>query len=229
MRKNVAGQLIGAQITSLNGNPFTGSVEVYVTGDNGAQALGTVGSGICTHKGNGYHSYTPAQAETNFEHIAFTFIGAGCVPVTLQIYTGLNVRWMGGLPVVPGDVSVALVSMISRLSGSLPIFWGEDHLAADGRALLIDGIVDSLADAVEATLTIKDSEGTKIVEDLITVDIDDIEKTIRFDMPATTADDFDLEEAYFFFCQIENSTGSIFTVKRGSVELLDTAESTVPL
>lgn len=87
MKKNVAGQVVGAEIIALDGSAFTGAVTVYVTGDNGAQAVGSVGSGACTHKGNGYHSYVPAQAETNYDHIAFTFVGAGAVPVTIQIYT----------------------------------------------------------------------------------------------------------------------------------------------
>jgi hypothetical protein len=63
-------------------------VTVYVTGDGGSQALGSVGSGVCTHEGNGYHSYAPAQGETNYDHIAFTFIGTGAVPATVQVFTG---------------------------------------------------------------------------------------------------------------------------------------------
>lgn len=91
MQKNVAGQRIGVQMVSASdGSAFTGSVTVYVTGDAGSQAIGSVGSGICTHEGNGYHSYAPAQAETNFDLIAFTFTGSGAVPVTVQVYTAIN-------------------------------------------------------------------------------------------------------------------------------------------
>ena len=88
MRKNVASQVIGAQMVSAtDGSAFTGSVTAYVTGDGGTQAVGSVGSGACTHEGNGFHTYAPAQAETNYDHVAFTFIGTGAVPATVQVYT----------------------------------------------------------------------------------------------------------------------------------------------
>lgn len=88
MRKNVAGQRVGVQMVSASdGSAFTGTVTVYVTLDAGTQAIGSVGSGICTHEGNGYHTYAPAQAETNGDLAAFTFIGTGAVPSTVQVYT----------------------------------------------------------------------------------------------------------------------------------------------
>ena len=88
MKKNVASQVIGAQMVSAtDGSAFTGSVTCYVTGDGGTQAAGSVGSGACAHEGNGFHSYSPAQAETNYDHIAFTFVGTGAVPATVQVYT----------------------------------------------------------------------------------------------------------------------------------------------
>lgn len=88
MKKNVASQVIGAQMVSAtDGSAFTGSVTCYVTGDGGTQAAGSVGSGACAHEGNGFHSYAPAQAETNYDHIAFTFTGTGAVPATIQVYT----------------------------------------------------------------------------------------------------------------------------------------------
>jgi hypothetical protein len=88
MKKNTASQSIGCQmITASDGSAFTGSVTVYVTGDAGTQAVGSVGSGACTHEGNGYHTYAPAQAETNYDLIAFTFIGTGAIPATIQVYT----------------------------------------------------------------------------------------------------------------------------------------------
>lgn len=89
MIKNQTGQVIGAQMVSAtDGSAFTGSVTVAVTGDAGTQATGSVGSGACTHEGNGFHTYAPAQAETNYDHVAFTFTGSGAVPVTVQVYTG---------------------------------------------------------------------------------------------------------------------------------------------
>jgi hypothetical protein len=87
MKKNVAGQKVGIQMCSAtDGSAFTGAVTVFVTGDAGTQSQGTVGSGACTHEGNGFHTYAPSQAETNFDHIAFTFTGTGAVPSTLQVF-----------------------------------------------------------------------------------------------------------------------------------------------
>lgn len=87
MRKNVASQIIGAQLVSASdGSAFTGSVTCYVTGNGGTQAAGSVGSGACAHEGHGFHTYAPAQAETNYDHVAFTFTGAGAVPATVQVY-----------------------------------------------------------------------------------------------------------------------------------------------
>lgn len=84
MRKNVAGQTVGSQmIAAADGSAFTGSVTAILTGDGGTQG----GGGACVHEGNGYHSYTPSQAETNYDHIAFTFTGTGAVPRTTQVYT----------------------------------------------------------------------------------------------------------------------------------------------
>ena len=86
MKKNVAGQKIGAQLVSAtDGAAFTSTVTVYVTKDAGTQAIGSVGSGACVHEGNGYHTYSPSQAETNGDLIAFTFVGTGAVPVTVQV------------------------------------------------------------------------------------------------------------------------------------------------
>ena len=88
MLKNVSGQKIGAQlITSADGTAFTGSVTVAVTVDAGTQATGSVGSGACTHEGGGYHTYAPAQAETNGDLVAFTFSGTGAISTTVQVYT----------------------------------------------------------------------------------------------------------------------------------------------
>jgi hypothetical protein len=109
MKKNVASQRIGAQLVSASdGSAFTGSVTVSVTGDAGTQAIGSVGSGACTHEGNGYHTYAPAQAETNYDLIAFTFTASGAVPVTVQVYTRPTTGLLA--PTVDGrtlDVSAA--------------------------------------------------------------------------------------------------------------------------
>ncbi len=86
MKRNTAGQKIGAQvITAADGTAFSGSVTVYVTKDAGAQAIGSVGSGAATNEGNGYYTYAPSQAETDGDLLAYTFIGTGAIPVTVQV------------------------------------------------------------------------------------------------------------------------------------------------
>jgi len=86
MKKNIASQSIGVEmITAADGTAFAGAVSVSVTIDNGTQAAG-VGTAPA-HEGNGYHSYTPTQAETNGNHLAFTFTGTGAIPATVQLYT----------------------------------------------------------------------------------------------------------------------------------------------
>lgn len=86
MKKNVASQSIGAEmITAADGTAFTGAVTVLITIDNGTQSAS--GGTAPAHEGNGYHSYTPTQAETNGDHVAFTFTGTGAIPSTVQVYT----------------------------------------------------------------------------------------------------------------------------------------------
>lgn len=114
MKKNIPSQVIGAQMVSAaDGSEFTGTVTAYVTGDGGTQALGGTASGVCTHEGHGFHSYVPTQAETNYDHIAFTFIGTGAIPATVQLNTSFPQTGDGfarlGAPVgasVSADVSV---------------------------------------------------------------------------------------------------------------------------
>lgn len=93
MIRSASGQSVGRQmIDATTGGAFTGPVTVYITIDAGAQAIGTVGAGICTHEGNGYHTYRPAEAETDGAVIAFTFIGTGAIPSTLEVETITEVQ-----------------------------------------------------------------------------------------------------------------------------------------
>lgn len=85
MKKNTAGQSIGVEmVSSTTGAAYVGAVTVYITIDAGVQAIGTVGAGLCTSEGNGYFTYRPSQDETNGDQLAFTFIGVGAIPVTIQ-------------------------------------------------------------------------------------------------------------------------------------------------
>ncbi len=86
MKKNVASQVVGAQMVDKDtGLAYTGTVTAVYSGDGGAQSACS-GTGP-THLGNGWHKYVPQQAETNYNHIAFTFTATSAVPVTVQVYT----------------------------------------------------------------------------------------------------------------------------------------------
>jgi hypothetical protein len=150
MRRNVAGQFVGAQmITASDGSAFTGAVTVSVTGDAGTQAAGSVGSGACAHEGNGFHTYAPAQAETNYTHVAFTFTGTGAVPVTVQIYPvsydasgRLDVGMFGGTAGTfsGGRPEVNTTHAAGTAWGSSSITAGA--LATDAVNEIADGILD---------------------------------------------------------------------------------------
>lgn len=95
-------------IKAADGTAFTGSVTCYYTLDGGTQTIGSVGSGVCTHEGNGFHTYTPTAGETNGDHVAYTFIGTGAIPATVQTYptfpqTGDNFARLGA----PAGASIA--------------------------------------------------------------------------------------------------------------------------
>ena len=86
MKKNVASQVVGVQmITAADGTAFTSATTVVVTVDGGTQSA-SGGTGP-THEGNGFFTYLPTQAETNGDHIGFTFTGSGAIPTTVQVYT----------------------------------------------------------------------------------------------------------------------------------------------
>lgn len=87
MIRNQSGQVVNCEVIDLAGLPFTGTVTVYVTIDAGAQAIGSVGLGLATLKGNGLYQYLPALAETNGADVEYTFIGAGAAPASKQCAT----------------------------------------------------------------------------------------------------------------------------------------------
>jgi hypothetical protein len=130
--RDLAGQVVGCQMTALDGSDFAGAVALHVTGDNGVQSVG----GAAALKGFGYYGYAPALGETNFSQVAFTFSGTGAITKTIEIDTltaaqagalqaatepgvryvleliknalyGLNV-YGSGEPIKPADATLAL-------------------------------------------------------------------------------------------------------------------------
>ena len=85
MRKNTAGQVVAFQaVSTADGSAVTtGTPVVYYTIDGGTQGTG---AGTSTHEGNGCWSYAPAQAETNGNHVVFTFALSGAVSQSVNLY-----------------------------------------------------------------------------------------------------------------------------------------------
>jgi len=154
MKKNVASQVIGAQmITAADGTAFTGAVSVVVTIDGGTQSAGG-GTGP-THEGNGYHSYIPTQPETNGDIVAFTFTGTGAIPVTVQVYTTFpqTVDNATNIAAIKTDTAAILVDTGTTLDAALAV------VDANVDAILVDtgttldaalAVVDANVDAILA-------------------------------------------------------------------------------
>jgi hypothetical protein len=98
---------------------------VYVTGDGGTQAIGSVGGGACVAEGNGFFSYQPSAAECNYNIVAFTFVGTGAVPATTQVATitaaqagALAATSSSGMTVVASDLIIAALKRIGVIAGT---------------------------------------------------------------------------------------------------------------
>lgn len=85
MRKNVASQFVAFQaVSATDGSAVTsGTPAVYYTIDGGSEGTG---SGTIAHEGHGTWSYACAQAETNGNHVVFTFVLSGAVSQTVNVY-----------------------------------------------------------------------------------------------------------------------------------------------
>jgi hypothetical protein len=108
MKKNLSGQFIGTELlTTAGASLTTGTTNVFITIDNGTQ---TTASSTASHKGNGYWSVVLSQAETNGDHVAYTFVNSGAPAVTLQTYPGDTVPALvfSGNPTTAAGTSITL-------------------------------------------------------------------------------------------------------------------------
>lgn len=140
-------------VAAADGSAFTSSVTVSVTGDAGTQATGSVGSGACTHEGNGYHTYAPAQAETNYDLVAFTFTGTGAIPATVQIFTsfpqtGDNFARVGA----PAGASVSADIAAMKVDTAAILVDTGTTLDARIPAALVSGRMDASVGAMAANV-----------------------------------------------------------------------------
>jgi hypothetical protein len=141
MIRNAPNQSIGGElINASTGAAFVGTVTVFITKDAGVQTLGSVGSGVCTAEGNGYYTYLPTQAETDGALVAFTFIGAGAIPATVQVATITLAQQAQLAAGPPGPTSTSARTIITDAFQLLGVFVpGEtipDDLAQMGLARL---------------------------------------------------------------------------------------------
>jgi hypothetical protein len=148
MTRNTAGQSVGAQmINAITGGAFVGTVTVYVTGDAGTQAIGSVGSGLATSEGNGFYTYLPSQAETNYAVVAFTFVGTGAVPATIQIAT-LTAAQAVALQAAAAPGAISVLDLLTSAAAELNIFDAGTALEASQAAFILqiaNDYLDSLA------------------------------------------------------------------------------------
>jgi len=187
MLKNTAGQKIGSQmITAADGTAFAGEVTVYICGDAGTQALGSVGSGVCVHEGNGYHTYAPDQAETNYALIAFTFIGSGAIPATVQVFTQIAQQ--------TGD-------SFGRLGAAVGASISADIAAVKAQTVAIEADTDIIDDGTSGLVKIA-SDVAAILVDTNELQTDDIPGTL-----ATIAGYLDTEIAAIVAAVITNAAG----------------------
>lgn len=84
MRKNVASQTVGCQLISKTdgSNVTSGTTTVFITIDGGTQTTG----GSAVHEGSGCWSYAPSAAETNGNHILYTFVNSSAITVSINLY-----------------------------------------------------------------------------------------------------------------------------------------------
>lgn len=217
MKKNVASQVIGAQlINKADGTPCTtGTTTIYVTGDAGTQAVGSVGSGACTHEGNGFWSYAPAQAETNYDHVAFTFVNSNAVNATVQVYPAFPQT--GDAFALIGATGSGLTSLASAANLAIVDDFLDTEIAAIKAKT--DGLPSDPADASDIAAAFT-SLNTKVdtIDDFLDTEIAAI-KAKTDNLPSDPADHSDVIAAT---SAILSAVGTVDTVV--DAILVDTAE-----
>jgi hypothetical protein len=163
MIRNTAGQKIGAQIVDSNtGAAFTGAATVYVTGDGGVQAIGETGGGVCTDEGNGYYTYAPSQAETNYNLIAFSFSGAFAVPITIQVQT-ITLEQLAALQAASNPNGITVIDVITAALQDLEYLDASESPTADDARVGLSRLNDWIDDLKNDSLfvhTIRRTEWT---------------------------------------------------------------------
>lgn len=138
-------------VTASDGSAFTSAVTCLVTKDGGTQVAS---ANSVTHEGNGFHTYPPSQAETNADHIGFTFTGTGAVPQSVQVYPRA----------LTPDVNVAQISTDSTAADNAESFFDGTGYAGTGNVIPTVSSVTALGTQAKADVNAE-------VVDVITVDV----------------------------------------------------------
>jgi hypothetical protein len=146
--KNTGSQVVAAQlIAKTDGSDITsGTTTVYVTKDGGTQSS----VGTATHEGNGCWTISPAQADTNADHCAFTFVNSTAITATVNIYptvladiliAGIKADLAGITGESRRSVLNALRKLLNKWSVSgttLTVYKEDDSTSAFTEALTLD-------------------------------------------------------------------------------------------
>ena len=142
MYRNVAGQIICAQLVSKTdgSDVTTGTTNVFVVKDGGTQAS----SGTATSEGNGLWSHSPSQANTDGDHLVFTFVNSVAVSQSAQVYPSdkaaadalnASAKTIGFGTVGVGSISTSVVCSAVNFGGATSV--GTNSLA--GRQIIFRG------------------------------------------------------------------------------------------
>jgi len=147
MIKNTASQYVSAQLVAVaDGEDITsGTTTVYVTGDAGTQSSG---SGTVTHEGNGCWSYAPTQGETNYDHVAYTFVNTSAVSVTVQRDPVTASDYQADVSSLATAANLAtvdtVVDAIKVVTDALPDSGALSSLATASALTTVDTVVDAI-------------------------------------------------------------------------------------
>lgn len=178
MKKNVAGQVVIAQLASkTDGSAVTtGTTNVYMAGDGGVQTLMTSGSPEAQHLGNGVWAFYPSAGETNYDHVVFTFVNSTAVPASVQVWpsfpqTGDNYARLGapaGASVSADIAAVKAVLPTALVGGRMDASVGA--MAAD--TLTSSALATSAVTEIQSGLSTLDAAGVRSAVGLATNNLD---------------------------------------------------------
>ena len=152
MKKNEGGQVIAFQaVSSTDGSAVTtGSPTVYVTIDGGTQATG---ANTAIHEGQGAWSYVPTQAETDGDHVVYTFTLAGCINQSVNVYPVVVTEYQAtGFSTFDHTTDAVTTDAASRTASQ-----------ADVSALATQASIDTVDANVDSILTDTGELQTKII------------------------------------------------------------------